>query len=117
MRVSGNYRLVQYGHEYKKDRKFVPISDFYKGGIYYSEDGFMSVIIRFAAEPKLEDTVSYSGSYRVEGNRIIHDVTMSARPSYEGQSLERVFRIEGDELVLEFENTEESIKFARWKRA
>lgn len=117
MNLPGSYELVQYGHEYKSDKKFVPISEFYKGGIFYSEDGFMSVIIRFAENPQLEDTVSYSGSYRVEGNRIIHDVTMSARPSYEGQSLERVYRLDGNELTLEFENTDEFIKFARWKRA
>jgi hypothetical protein len=73
--------------------------------------------VRFAEKPEtLEEVVSYSGSYKVEGSEIVHQVTTSVRPSYEGQTLSRTFRIEGDELVTEFENTDEFVKYARWKR-
>lgn len=113
----GTYKLVKYGYEYKNEKKFTPISDWYSGVIHYSDSGYMNVIVRFAEKPEaLEDVVSYSGTYKVEGDQIVHQVSHSVRPSYEGQTLSRTFRIENDELVTEFENTDEFIKYARWKR-
>lgn len=113
----GTFKLVKYGYDSKNGKPFKPISDYYSGAIHYSDTGFMSVLVRFAEKPEaLEDVVSYLGSYRVEGARIVHQVTASVRPEYEGQTLTRDFRIEGDDLVTEFENTDEFIKFARWRR-
>ena len=113
----GTYKLVKYGYDYKNEKRFEPISDFYSGLIHYAESGFMNVIVRFAKEPKeLEEVVSYSGSYKVEGNKIIHQVDMSVRPSYEGQTLIRTFQLDGLELITEFENTDDFVKFARWKK-
>lgn len=117
MKLPGTYRLTRYGYDSKIEKKFTPISEWYSGVIHYSPDGYMNVTVRFAEKPEaLDEIVAYSGSYKVEGDRIIHQVTMSARPSYEGQTLERAFRLEGDELITEFENTDEYIKFARWTR-
>ena len=116
-KIPGTYKLVKYGYDYKKDKRFKPISEFYTGMIHYADTGFMNVIVRFAEKPEaLEDVVSYSGTYKVEGAEIVHQVTTSVRPDYEGQTLARAFRFEGDELVTEFENTDEFIKYARWKR-
>lgn len=115
--ISGTYNLVKYGYQYKKEDKFKPISDWYSGQIQYSEHGTMNVIVCFAERPEdFSDIVGYSGIYRVLNQQIHHEVTHSVRPEYVGQKLVRDFRIEGDELVTEFENTEEFTKFARWKR-
>lgn len=115
--LAGTYNLVTYGYQYKNQEKFEPISDWYSGQIHYSESGTMNVIVRFAERPEaFTDIVAYSGTYKVTGQQIHHEVTHSVRPEYVGQKLVRDFRMEKDELVTEFENTDEFIKFARWKR-
>lgn len=115
--LSGTYDLVKYGYQYKNETKFEPISDWYAGQIQYSDNGAMNVIVRFAEKPEsFSDIVAYSGTYKIMNQQIHHDITHSVRPEYVGQKLVRDFRIEGDELVTEFENTDSFIKFARWKR-
>lgn len=77
----------------------------------------MSVIVRFAKAPEeFSEIVAYSGSYQIQGDQIVHQVKTSVRPDYEGQTLIRKYRLENDELITEFENTDEFIKFAVWKR-
>jgi len=115
--ISGTYDLIKYGYEYKKDGRFEPISEYYRGTIQYTADGFMSVTLRFEANPEeLTDLVAYSGKYRVDGEVIHHQVTHSVRPDYEGQFLARTFKLEDDMLELEFENTAEFRKFSIWRR-
>ncbi len=115
--ISGTYKLKDYGYTSKKDGSFKPISDFYTGTIHYSETGFMSVIVRFAEAPTdFSEIVSYSGSYKVDGNKIINTVTESVRPDYVGQRLDRIFNLTGKILTTEFENTEEFVKSATWEK-
>lgn len=115
--LPGTYKLVEYGYHSKKGEPFRPISDWYSGSIHYSQSGYMNVIVRFAEQPEeFSDFVAYSGTYLVRGSEIIHQVTTSARPEYEGQTLNRNFKLKDDELYIEFENTDEFVKFARWKR-
>ena len=115
--ISGTYKLTKYGYFYKNSDKFEPISDWYSGVIHYSDTGYMSVVLRFAELPEeFTEIVAYSGTYKVEGNQIIHDVTMSVRPEYENKKLDRVFKLENDMLELEFENTDEFRKVAFWKK-
>jgi Lipocalin-like domain len=116
-RLFGNYQLTKYGYDYKKVSKFTPISDWYSGAIHYSETGYMNVIVRFAKDPQaLDEVVAYSGTYKIDQDKIIHKVTASVRPEYEGQTLTRGFKIEGRQLITEFENTDEFIKYAVWTR-
>ncbi len=115
--LHGTYQLVKYGYEYKKEVKFTPISDWYSGCLHYADTGYMNVIVRFAENPEaLDEVVAYSGTYKINGNQIIHQVTSSVRPEYEGQTLNRNFTIQGNQLVTEFENTDEFVKFAVWNR-
>jgi hypothetical protein len=117
MKITGHYQVIKYGYQYKASLEFKPIADFYSGSIHYSDDGHMSVDIRFAEKPEdLSEVVAYSGTYIIKGNVIIHTVTTSIRPEYVGQILERNFRFEDDCLITEFENTPEFTKFAAWKR-
>ena len=115
--LHGAFNLVKYGYEYKNETRFEPISDWYSGQIQYSDNGTMSVIVRFAEKPtEFSEVVAYSGTYKVVSQQIHHIVTESVRPEYIGQTLVREFRIDGDELFTEFENTDTFIKFALWKR-
>lgn len=117
MSIAGTYRLFKYGYTSKHDAGFKPVSDWSGGVIHYSETGFMSVTLRFAEKPEeFADVVAYCGRYKVEGNKIRHDVTMSVRPEYEGQKLDREFMLKDDVLELIFEDTPEFRKTALWRR-
>lgn len=116
-KLIGTFKLSRYGYDYKKESKFEPVSNWYTGLITYTDQGYMFVTVRFADKPEsFEDIVGYAGTFKVEGDQIIHEVLSSVRPEYEGQTLTRTFRIEGDDLITEFENTDEFIKSARWQR-
>ena len=116
-KIIGSFRLQTYGYDYKKTKEFKPISKWYSGEIHYFENGHMTVIVRFAETPKdMTDFVAYSGTYKLTGPEISHHVTESVRPEYIGQTLDRKFTIENDILYTEFENTEDFIKYAKWKR-
>ena len=113
----GTFKLIKYGYQSKNDNVFKPISEWYTGLIHYSDTGYMNVIVRFAEKPKaFDEIVSYAGTYKVEGNQIIHQVISSARPEYECLSLVRTYKVVSDLLTVEFENTDEFIKFATWQR-
>ncbi|MEQ1723437.1 MAG: lipocalin-like domain-containing protein [Pseudobdellovibrio sp.] len=115
--IAGTYKVVEYGYSYKNGKAFEPISEWFSGTIHYSETGYMSVIMRFKEKPEVfTDIVAYSGTYVVTNDEIIHQVNMSVRPDYEGQTLVRKFKIENGNLELEFENTDEFRKYAIWKR-
>lgn len=115
--IAGTYKVTEYGYAYKNEKKFEPISEWFSGVIHYSDTGFMSVIIRFAEKPEsLQDVVAYSGTYQVVDNEIIHKVNTSVRPEYEGQILNRKFKILENAIELEFEDTEEFRKYAIWEK-
>lgn len=116
-KIIGSYRLNKYGYDYKSTKDFKPISNWYSGEIHYFENGYMTVIVRFAEKPEdFSDIVAYSGTYSVQGDQIFHQVTESVRPEYLGQKLNRTFKIEDHALYTEFENTAEFIKYARWTK-
>lgn len=115
--IAGTYKLIDYGYYYKKDGTFEPISDWLKGYIHYSDTGFMSVTIRFKEKHEaLVDFISYSGTYKVQNAEVAHDVLISSKPAYENQTLIRKFKMEDEELELEYENTEVHRKFSNWKK-
>jgi|GEM_PF-6696355 len=118
MKIAGTYKLVKYGYQYKANSEFKPISEWYSGCIHYCQSGTMNVIVRFSEKPEeLSDVVSYSGSYEVVGEEIVHRVTHSVRPEYEGQILTRKFILREGELETEFEDTAEFRKFAVWRKS
>lgn len=122
MTIAGTYKLFDYGYRSKNGQPFRPISDWYAGEIHYAPvdvngRGFMSVTLRFAEKPEeFADVVAYCGTYEIDGNQIKHTVTMSVRPEYEGQRLDRTFKLENGVLELVFEDTPEFTKAAQWKR-
>lgn len=74
--------------------------------------------MRFKQNPDtLKDVVGYSGTYKVSGDEIVHQVFMSVRPEYDNETLVRKFKfIDNETLELEFENTEQFRKYAIWKK-
>ena len=50
--------------------------------------------------PAWDAFMAYSGPYRVEGDRILHDVEVSSLAVWIGTVQERWFKIDGDSLIL-----------------
>ena len=44
---------------------------------------------------------AYSGTYIVEGDKVIHDVNLSWNEAWTGTQQMRLFKVSGDELVIE----------------
>ena len=94
-----------------------PLGQDATGYLIYSSDGYMAVAIMQANRSNFAsadtrggsldekgaafDTyVSYSGTYEVKGERVIHHVEMSLFPNWSGTDQERFFEFSGDQLAL-----------------
>lgn len=87
-----------------------------RGRLIYTDDGHMSVVIsardrpRLADDPALRsnadraaayDTVhAYAGRWWLEGDTIVHRVTMASMPAYEGTDQRRHLVLDHDLLTL-----------------
>jgi hypothetical protein len=65
--------------------------------------------------------LSYAGTYRVEGDEVVHHVEVSLFPDWIGEDQRRRFRFEGDELILETPETitsqgKRAKNTLRWRR-
>ena len=58
---------------------------------------------------------SYGGRYRVEGDRVHHDVEVALYPDWIGKRLSRTFRFDGSRLALSFEAGGQ-VDTLRWAR-
>jgi len=86
-----------------------------QGYITYSPDGRMLVLIVAADRPRptgavaspeeaarlFRGMVGYGGTFRVEGDRVHHDVDISWNEAWTGTDQVRRFRLDGDRLILE----------------
>ena len=87
------------------------------GYLIYSQDGYMAIAImqanrvNFASadiragslEEKLAavDTyLSYCGTYKVKGDKVVHHIELSLFPNWSGTDQERYFELSGDQLAL-----------------
>lgn len=90
-----------------------PVGASARGLILYSPDGYMSLEIMaekrvpfsaqdpFAASEEehlqaYRSHLSYSGTYEVKDDRIIHHIELSSYPNFIGKDIERFVRCEGD---------------------
>ena len=84
--------------------------------ILYTPGGFMmSITVEEKREPPAGEVLTdeervrlfksiisaYSGSYIVEGDKVIHDVNLSWNEAWTGTRQMRLFKVTGDELVIE----------------
>lgn len=105
----GSWRLVSYEREYQSagEREY-PMGKAPTGYIQFLSDGRMAVVItgegRTVATTDQERAslfntlVAYTGRYRVEGDKWITAVDVSANPALVGTDQLRSFRITGDRL-------------------
>lgn len=98
-RFFGAWRLESVDREEAATGRKLDADVQHAGYIAYTPDGRMSVIISHKSPAKTEVT-SYAAQWSVEGGQVIHDVDISARPSWVGTRQLRGFVFEGDRLTL-----------------
>ncbi len=105
----GNWRLVSFEREYQPagEREY-PMGKAPTGYILFLPEGRMAVLITAEGRkaPATEQDraglfntlVAYTGAYRVEGDKWITTVDVSANPAWVGTDQTRSFRITGNRL-------------------
>ncbi len=107
--VEGVWRLVSFEREYQAggEREY-PMGKSPSGYILFLPEGRMAVVITAdgrkagtaeAERAALYDTlVAYTGTYRIDGDRWITKVDVSANPAWVGSEQARTFRVTGNRL-------------------
>ncbi len=105
----GNWRLVSFEREYQTtgEREY-PMGKTPAGYIIFLTEGRMAVVITGEGRKApttdqdraglFNSLVAYTGSYRVDGDKWITTVDVSANPAWVGTDQTRTFRITGDRL-------------------
>lgn len=101
-----DWRVFCNGEFYK-----FPMEDNAMGQLIYTEAGIMSGFLMradYKDEPARSDTkaskcLSYAGTFRIEGDEVIHDVTLATIPEWIGNPLIRTIDWRGDQLLLKTE--------------
>ena len=106
----GNWRLVSFEREYQAtgEREY-PMGMTPTGNILFFPDGRMAVVITGEGRKApstdqdraglLNSLVAYTGTYRVDGDKWITTVDVSANPAWVGTEQTRSFRVSGDRLL------------------
>jgi hypothetical protein len=107
--VEGVWRLVSFEREYQAtgEREF-PMGKAPTGYIQFLPEGRMAVVITGEGRKApatdqdraglFNSMVAYTGRYRVDGDKWITTVDVSANPAWVGTEQARFFRVTGDQL-------------------
>jgi hypothetical protein len=114
-RIEGVWKLVKYSRRFL-DTGEVRADMLPQAYILYTPGGFMmSITVEENRAPPAGEVLTddervrlfksiisaYSGRYTVEGDKVIHDVAMSWNEAWTGTRQMRLFKVTGDELVIE----------------
>ena len=113
--IEGVWKLVKYSRRFL-DTGEVRSDMLPQAYILYTPGGFMmSITVEEKREPPAGEVLTdeervrlfktiisaYSGTYIVEGDKVIHDVNLSWNEAWTGTQQMRLFKVSGDELVIE----------------
>ena len=107
--VVGTWKLVSFEREYQATgQREYPMGKAPAGYLMFLPEGRMTVVITGEGrKPPASDQdrvglfnslVAYTGRYRVEGDKWITAVDVSANPAWAGTEQTRSFRVTGDQL-------------------
>lgn len=114
-RIEGVWKLKKYSRRFL-DTGEVRSDMLPQAYILYTPGGFMmSITVEENRQPPAGEVLTdaervrlfksiisaYSGTYTVEGDTVIHDVEMSWNEAWTGTKQMRLFKVTGDELVIE----------------
>jgi len=99
-RLIGNWDLVKHGRVDTLGN-YHPTAEQMNGQLIYASDGSMSVLITKVPEPVMvSDMIAYSGSFSVEGGKVLHYIKVSPYPIRLNTTEVRLASFRGDALVL-----------------
>jgi Lipocalin-like domain len=116
--IVGSWKLVSVAATSADGKSLAsPMGEHPTGLLLYSADGRMSLIITHQGRPKLSGDrldspteeranafstmVAYAGSYRMEGNKLIHHVEAASSQNWVGTELPRIVTFDGNRVKLE----------------
>ena len=111
----GSWRLISFELRDEAGEVTYPFGKDATGYLFYNEQGFMSAAFMGAdrAKPDDDDLAevakgvnfdafnAYTGPFEVIGDRVIHHVEVASLPHFLGTDQERIFKLDGDRLILE----------------
>lgn len=112
----GAWRLVSLAaHVVETGQEVTTFGNAPYGYLNYSSDGRMLVLIVKEDRPRVDalgqmtdvnritlfnSMIAYGGTFKVEGDRITHNVDISWNENWTGTTQERRFRVEGSRLII-----------------
>ncbi len=104
-RLVGTWALERFTLALPNGHVIEPLGSAPIGRLVYTEAGFMSA--HLMPDESVPDggaarvaTLGYCGRWRVEGDRVLHEVEISSRPGMTGTTQVRPMAFEGETLVL-----------------
>jgi hypothetical protein len=109
--LAGTWRLLSWSIEVlESGEQFHQFGDNPPGYIHFTSDGRAFAVLTASDRKPVEtemdqiaafgSLIAYTGRYRVEGNRLVTKVDVSADPAAVGTELVRFYRLEGDRLEI-----------------
>ena len=129
----GVWRLVSFEADDENDDVVHPFGEPPDGRLVYTSDGIMSAHLGAADRPPfrrmgdnageralaaMKTHFSYAGRWRLEGDRVIHDVDMSISPDWVGAEKVRTVAFDGADMILTDHDPGGRLKVGRlrWRR-
>ncbi len=99
--VVGTWRLVVIQNKKSDGQVYLPYGEDVDGYITYTDEGRVSVVWRAGDRTSPTGVFSaYAGTYEIDGDRIIHHVTIASDARREGTDLVRALRFDGKRISL-----------------
>lgn len=113
----GRYKLLKHG-VIIQENEFIPTSEYLKGELIYSTDGFLSVIIFFKDTPNSEkDFLAYSGKYEVlSASKIVHKINICSQGKRDNSEESRNYRVVDGNLILSAQLADNRLFEATWQK-
>ncbi len=133
----GTWRIISFEFRAADGSVNYPYGVHPRGYIFYTADGYMSVMIMQANRPNfrssdllggsleekaraMETVLTYCGRYEIQGNEVVHQPEASLFPNWTGGEVRRFYQFEDGRLILTstpqvFEGKEQTVVIV-WER-
>ena len=99
-RLVGTWALERFTLALPDGSILEPLGSAPVGRLVYTASGFMSAHLMPGDGAAPVATLGYCGRWRVDGDRVLHEVEISSRPGMTGTTQVRPMALEGDRLTL-----------------
>lgn len=120
--IQGSWSLESFDIE-KPDKSVAPWGKQMAGLLIFAPSGHMSVSINrelgsgeSEAQRIFDSILFYSGTYKIEGEIVLHKVTNASNPARIGRDMIRYPKLEGDVLTLTTPEESFGRAILRWRK-